>query len=226
MSAFGRLKVGRPIRPERLTPSRAAASASEFAANSSPSAWRSRSRRPASPAPAAGQSKPEPMSVAKAKRTSGRLSAQAPHDVGDGLRLAAVGFQELEPRRRGGEEVARLDPRARRLARRARSGLFTPSSTTSLKRRAARPAAGCGFRAATPRRSTAAPRRESRTSAMASRSPSGIFEVAWRSTERPRSAASMPAPSSATRMRRRPPASMAISTCASRRRRARSRRVP
>ena len=56
------------------------------------------------------------MSVAKAKRTSGTAQAQAPHDVGDGLGLAAVGFQELEPGRRGGEEVARFDPRARGLA--------------------------------------------------------------------------------------------------------------
>ena len=37
-------------------------------------------------------------------------------DVGDGLGLAAVGFQELEPGGRGGEEIARLDPRAERLA--------------------------------------------------------------------------------------------------------------
>ena len=39
---------------------------------------------------------------------------QAPDDVGDGLRFAPVGFEELEPRRRRGEQVARLDPRARR----------------------------------------------------------------------------------------------------------------
>src|SRR5271165_1497214 len=37
-------------------------------------------------------------------------------DVGDGLSLAAVGLQELEPGGRGGEEVARLDPCAERLA--------------------------------------------------------------------------------------------------------------
>ena len=46
---------------------------------------------------------------------------------------------------------------------------------------------------------------------MAVRSPSGIFEVAWRSTESARSSASMPAPSSLTRISARPPASIATS---------------
>ena len=44
------------------------------------------------------------------------------------------------------------------------------------------------------------------------RSPSGIFEVAWRSTQRARSAASMPAPSSMTRISFCPPPSMVTST--------------
>ena len=35
---------------------------------------------------------------------------------------------------------------------------------------------------------------------MLARSPSGIFEVAWRSTDSARSSASMPSPSSATRI--------------------------
>ena len=41
--------------------------------------------------------------------------------IGRGQRLGAVGFEELEPRGRGGEQVARLDPRAGRRRRRARS---------------------------------------------------------------------------------------------------------
>ena len=69
-----------------------------------------------------------------------------------------------------------------------------------LRGRSPRPARGSGFRAATPRRSRAAPRRESRAS-RSRQSPSGIFEVAWRSTQSSRSAASMPTPSSLTRIR-------------------------
>ena len=44
----------------------------------------------------------------------GRGHRQPLDDVGYGYRLGPVGFQELEPRRRRGEEIARLDPRARR----------------------------------------------------------------------------------------------------------------
>ena len=40
------------------------------------------------------------------------------HDLGDRLRLGAVGFEELEPRRRRGEELGDLDPRALRRRRR------------------------------------------------------------------------------------------------------------
>ena len=38
----------------------------------------------------------------------------APHDVGDGLRLGARRFQEFQARGRRGEEVADLDARAAR----------------------------------------------------------------------------------------------------------------
>ena len=41
----------------------------------------------------------------------------AAHDVGDGLRLGARGLQELETRRRRGEEIAHLDARAARPGR-------------------------------------------------------------------------------------------------------------
>ena len=48
------------------------------------------------------------------KARLGRGHRQPLDDVGYGDRLGPVGFQELEPRRRRGEEIARLDPRARR----------------------------------------------------------------------------------------------------------------
>ena len=40
------------------------------------------------------------------------------HDLGDRLRLGPVGFEELQPRRRRGEELGDLDPRALRRRRR------------------------------------------------------------------------------------------------------------
>ena len=162
MSAFGRLKVGKPIRPERLRPSRAAASASELCGE----VLAERLPQPLPPAGFAGAGG-RPVEAradvgGKSEADVGTAQAQAPHDVGDGLGLAAVGFQELEPGRRGGEEVARLDPGARGLAaglNRALQAVLDDESASPP----ARPAAGCGFRAATPRRSTAAPRRESRS---------------------------------------------------------------
>ena len=42
----------------------------------------------------------------------GMAQRQPPDDIGGGLRLGSIGFQELEPRRGGGEEIPRLDPRA------------------------------------------------------------------------------------------------------------------
>ena len=58
------------------------------------------------------------MSVVKERRL-GRGHRQPLDDVGYGCRLGPVGFQELEPRRRRGEEIARLDP----CAERRRAGL-------------------------------------------------------------------------------------------------------
>ena len=140
------------------------------------------------------------MSLVNEKRTSRRGHRQPLDDVGRGKRLGAVGLQELEPRGRRGEEIARLDPRRRAARRRARSRFSRrprrPSSSPS-----ARLSRGCGFRAATPRRSRAAPRRGSRRWRSRSRSPSGIFDVACRSTESARSASSMPRPSSVTRIK-------------------------
>ncbi len=56
---------------------------------------------------------------------------------------------------------------------------------------------------------SASPRKPS--VAIAVRSPSGIFEVAWRSMARARSRSSIPQPSSITRMSLRPPPSIATS---------------
>ena len=90
------------------------------------------------------------------------------------------------------------------------TALFAPSSTRSLK-----PVGAPAVRVRISSRVTeaiegsASPRKPKVM--MAVRSPSGIFEVACRSTESARSASSMPRPSSVTRMRRRPPASIATS---------------
>ena len=67
---------------------------------------------------------------------------------------------------------------------------------------------------ARPRRSTPAPRRESRASrSPRDRAPSTIFDVACRATASARSSRSMPAPLSATRMRLTPPAATSTSIC-------------
>ena len=50
--------------------------------------------------------------VGQQRKADVRVAERQPaDDVGDGLRLGAVGFEELEPRRRRDKEVARLDPR-------------------------------------------------------------------------------------------------------------------
>ena len=68
--------IGRQARSTKSRkPSRRASSATELALKSSPSAWRSRSAKPSSPAPAAGQSKGDPISVPKENRTSGAAIA-------------------------------------------------------------------------------------------------------------------------------------------------------
>ena len=64
-------------------------------------------------------------------------------------------------------------------------------------------------RATAPIDGSASPRKPSVL--MASKSPSGSLDVAWRSTASARSSALMPEPSSVTRIRRRPPSSITIS---------------
>jgi len=65
-------------------------------------------------------------------------------------------------------------------------------------------------RATAPIEGSASPRKPS--VAIRERSPSGSFEVAWRSTASSRSSGVMPAPSSTTRMNLRPPSSTVTST--------------
>ena len=55
------------------------------------------------------------------KRDFRRGHREALDRVRRGQRLGAIGFEELEPRRGGGEQVARLDPRAEGRRRKVRS---------------------------------------------------------------------------------------------------------
>ena len=93
------------------TPSRLASISSELAANSPPSAWRSRSARPASPGPQAGQSNGAPMSVRSEKRTSGLPSASRRTTSATACASARSDLRNLSRAGRRDEEVARLDPR-------------------------------------------------------------------------------------------------------------------
>ena len=69
--------------------------------------------RPARFAGAAGRPVEGSADIArKGEARRGMAERQALDDVGDRLRFAPVGFEELEPRRRRSEQVARLDPRA------------------------------------------------------------------------------------------------------------------
>ena len=126
--------------------------------------WRSGGRRRARSGPAGARS---------ARRCTTSATACA---------SARSRLQEFEPRRRRGEEVGDLDPRARRRRRRAHRRPCTPASTTIAAPLGASAGAGRDRQAAPRRRSTAGPRRGSRASRCATRSPSGSFEVAWRST--------------------------------------------
>ena len=130
---------------------------------------RSRAQGPAAGAlPARSRSPRTPASrrtrrCRSRRRSASRRSAEreAPDDVGDRLGFAPVGLQELEPRRRRGEEIARLDPRAER----AGAGLdraLRPVLDEEPRAPSARPPSGCGSRAGRPRRSRAALRRGSR----------------------------------------------------------------
>ena len=81
--------------------------------------------------------------------------------IGHRLRLGARAFEEFEPRRRGGEQVADFDPaslRQRGRRRRRRPRRIRPAGRSPCGASAVRVA----ISSARPRRSRAAPRRESR----------------------------------------------------------------
>ena len=121
------------------------------------------------------------MSLANEKRTSGAAIASRLTTSAAACASARSDFRNLS---RAGVAAnrSRASTRVPTGAAQGSIALLAPSSTTSLKPVAA-PSRGCGFRAATPRRSRAAPRRGSRRWRWRSRSPSGIFDVACRSTQ-------------------------------------------
>ena len=129
-SAFGLLKVGRPTQPEMRMPSRAASTLSASATNASPSAWRSRSRSPASPAGQAGQSNAPPRSLMKEKRTPGLASARRRTTS---AQACASARSDLRNFSRAGVAANRSRASTRVPAGwdMGRSALFAPSSTAS-----------------------------------------------------------------------------------------------
>ena len=163
-------------------------------------------RRRARGAPRAGRC------ATSEKATRGPRQRHARERLLAARELGGLALQELAPRRRVEVEVLHLDRGARRRAPRAR-----PATARRRRRRCARhgarPRAGWRGRGATPRRSRRAPRRGSRASRRA-RGPRAWRSCWWRSA-RARAAgrrASMPAPSSATRMRRMPPSARSTET--------------
>ena len=96
--------------------------------------------------------------------------------------LGARRLQELQPRRGGEEQIAHLDARAGGRAPPAAGAPLTPPSTASRQALSASRWPAGDASAGRPRRSRAAPRRESRAWRCGPRSSSGSFEVAWRST--------------------------------------------
>ena len=150
-----------------------------------------RRRRPASRRQA-------PISVEKAKRASGWPSARRLTTSATACASLRSDFRNLS---RAGVAAnrSRASTRVPIPAAQGSTGLFAPSSTTSRK-----PVGAPSVRVRISSRETeaiegkASPRKPK--VAIAVRSPSGIFEVACRSTESARSASSMPRPSSVTRI--------------------------
>ncbi len=135
---------------------------------------------------------------------------QPPHHLAHGLGFAAVALEELQPRRRGVEQVVDLDAGAfgQRRGLDLRLGAAVDRDRPGVAARRAWRVVMVS-RATEPIEGSASPRKPSVL--ICSRSSPSSLEVAWRSTARSRSARVMPAPSSATRMSRRPPPSVAIS---------------
>ena len=111
---------------------------------------------------------------------------EALDDIDDGGGLGALGFQKFEPRRRRGEQRARLDARAARPVR-GGQGRASRRLRPGSKSHAARLSRACRWsdRATAAIEGSASPRKPS--VAIWVRSPSGILEVAWRSTASARS---------------------------------------
>ena len=65
----------------------------------------------------------------KRKAHLGMRHGETLHDIDDGCRLGAFGLQKFETRRRGGEERARLDPRAARPVRGGKPALLAGFDT-------------------------------------------------------------------------------------------------
>src|ERR1700726_1574248 len=83
-SALARDSVGSAAKPAMAKPSRPPCTSSALARNSAPSTSASRASRPA--------------------------HGEAAHHLADGLAFGAVALEELQPGRRGIEQVAHLDP--------------------------------------------------------------------------------------------------------------------
>ena len=165
--------------------------------------------------------------LTRRRRWARRVGERQPqHRLGDVRRLGRLGLAELGARRRVEEQVAHLDLRADRDAGLARVGLDARLDGQLEARRRVRAGASPAS-AATPPRSTAAPRRESRTCAgPTDRRPTTIFDVAWRRSAR-RASSGLHAAAvvdDADQPRGRRPRSRR--RCAARRRRARSRPAP
>ena len=158
----GAVKVGRPAKPQRRTPSRAASTRSALSRTPAQRLRAAaRAARFASPAGRLVERRRRCRSRSE-KRTPGLASARRRTTSATACASAALALEEFEPRRRRGEQVAHLDPRARRAARgrAARSSRrLRPRARTPRRRRCARRA---DFEPRRPRRSRAAPRRESR----------------------------------------------------------------
>ncbi len=127
----------------------------------------------------------------QAERHRGCGQRQAAHHRLGVLRLGARMLEELAPRRRGEEQVAHHDTRARRAGGGRDIGhLAALDARLSEACAASRGREVMARRAAAPIEGSASPRKP--RVAMCTRSSSASFEVAWRSTASARPSASMP----------------------------------
>ena len=154
-------------RPLRARPSTARA----LARNSRRATWRDTAREDRRVARRAGRPFEAAADIAgEGKADLGMGHGEALDGVGDGLRLGPVAFQEFEPRRRRGEEIAHFDARAGRM-RRGRDRALAAGIDANRQRHAApRARLTISSRATEAIEGSASPRKPS--VAMAVRSPS------------------------------------------------------